>query len=87
MNYDTVTCAASSVFRVLRIVQVDALLSHFGIRQRQEFSQEQKNILIEAYKRNPYPDRDERLFLSRQFNITLKRIDQWFYNKRRHSNT
>jgi len=65
---------------------VHELLSHFGIRQRKEFSQEQKNILTMAYQRNPYPDRNERLILSQQINIPPKRIDQWFYNKRRHSN-
>ena len=68
-----------------RIQGVDHLLSHFGIRQRQEFSQAQKSILNEAYKRNPYPDRNDRLNLSQQLNLTPKRIDQWFYNKRRHS--
>ena len=43
----------------------------------------QKQILMNTFQAKPYPEIEEKYELAKLLNISKKRVDEWFYNRRR----
>ncbi|CAF0726391.1 unnamed protein product [Brachionus calyciflorus] len=51
-------------------------------RQRTNFSEDVTEILDDFFKKNPYPDINEREQMAKQLNTSEDRVQVWFQNKR-----
>lgn len=54
----------------------------FQRRQRTTFNHQQLKILNEAFKRNHYPETQQRDYLAKETNLDPSRIQVWFQNQR-----
>ena len=61
---------------------MSSLLSTFGIVERQQFSVEERQFLMNQFDNNAYPSKVEKEKMAAQINSTIKRVNQWFVDER-----
>ena len=49
---------------------------------RTKFSDQQQDILSEAFNKNPYPDKSTKRIISKKTGLDVEQIRVWFQNKR-----
>ena len=71
---------------IVPFASIQELLSHFGIRVNVPFTATQLDILRKSFESNPTPTLEEREAMAQQLDLPLKKISQWFCDRRRRKN-
>jgi hypothetical protein len=55
----------------------------YGIRNNAKFTPEQKDALVEVFKKTQYPTHEEKLHLSQLLKLSEVQISNWFHHRRK----